>query len=422
VVGGSTLCTGTLVHPEVVIYAAHCGTANKKIRFGEGSLSATSEHEVPTAFCKGYADMDHAFCVLSTPITEIPITPPVMGCEADLLYPGQEVAIAGFGKSCTEPSGTKRWAMTTVHDGPDDQARIYVGGGGVGPWSGDSGGPAFLHHPDGTWHAFGILSAGSACGEPALYGLMHPIMDWFESESGIDITPCHDADGTWNPTPRCVGFATDPLVEGLSWDDWCSGAPRSGPSATCGPPFSNEPDDDAPAVTITSPQDGDYFEREPARLSIEVTADDGDGWGIKDVALVVDGDVLDAVDTVPPFGFANVTFPAGTYEIAAQAEDWAGNTGESEPVTIYVAVDPPEEDEPAGTDEGDSEQTEPDEPDSGETDTGTSTDDELAEQANATGEGCGCTSRGSRSPRFGSTMVVLALAVGARRRRANTLT
>jgi MYXO-CTERM domain-containing protein len=422
VVGGSTLCTGTLVHPEVVIYAAHCGTANKRIRFGEGSLSATSEHEVPAAFCKGYAEMDHAFCVLSTPVTEIPITPPVMGCEADLLYPGQEVAIAGFGKSCTGPSGTKRWAMTTVHDGPDDQARIYVGGGGVGPWSGDSGGPAFLHHPDGTWHAFGILSAGSACGEPALYGLMHPIMEWFESESGIDITPCHDADGTWNPTPQCVGFATDPLAEGLEWDDWCSGAPRSGPSATCGPPFSNEPDEEAPSVAIASPEDGDYYEQEPVKLTIEVAADDGDGWGIKEVALVVDGVVLDAVDTVPPFGFSNVTFPAGSYEIAAQAEDWAGNVGESEPVRIYVAVEPPAEDETEATEEGDSEQTEEGEPDSSDSDPEPDTEDGVEEEADMAGEGCGCAYQGSRSGGLGWTLVAFGLIAGSRRRRARVLT
>lgn len=30
-----------------------------------------------------------------------------------------------------------------------------------------------------------------------------------EDTAGVDITPCHDADGTWNPTSACDEFPRD---------------------------------------------------------------------------------------------------------------------------------------------------------------------------------------------------------------------
>ena len=37
VTGGGGLCTGSLVHPRVVVYAAHCGDGDKQIRIGNTS-------------------------------------------------------------------------------------------------------------------------------------------------------------------------------------------------------------------------------------------------------------------------------------------------------------------------------------------------------------------------------------------------
>ena len=36
---GMGLCSGTLVHPRVVVYAAHCGAGNKTIRFSESAFN-----------------------------------------------------------------------------------------------------------------------------------------------------------------------------------------------------------------------------------------------------------------------------------------------------------------------------------------------------------------------------------------------
>ena len=46
--GGS--CTGTLVHEDVVIYAAHCGTNFDYVRFGENAFGGNGRW-VQTEFC-----------------------------------------------------------------------------------------------------------------------------------------------------------------------------------------------------------------------------------------------------------------------------------------------------------------------------------------------------------------------------------
>src|SRR5688572_1677047 len=72
-------CTGTLVHPQVVIYAAHCGASYSKIYFGE-NYQAAAKTATPSS-CKVFAGggpgkgNDFAVCKLSAPVTNVPITP-----------------------------------------------------------------------------------------------------------------------------------------------------------------------------------------------------------------------------------------------------------------------------------------------------------------------------------------------------------
>lgn len=85
-------CTGTLIHPEVVIYAAHCGTKFKSIRFGDDGSGKSDGFSVSTKYCRkypGYSDnkkgVDFAYCRLSEPVDEFPVVPPLMGCETEAL-------------------------------------------------------------------------------------------------------------------------------------------------------------------------------------------------------------------------------------------------------------------------------------------------------------------------------------------------
>src|SRR5690606_36354843 len=77
-VTSGVLCSGALIHPRVVVYAAHCGAGNKLIRFGEDAWEGarTIEAESCRAY-PGYAgarDQGHdwAYCVLAEPIEDLP--------------------------------------------------------------------------------------------------------------------------------------------------------------------------------------------------------------------------------------------------------------------------------------------------------------------------------------------------------------
>ncbi|MFT5356844.1 MAG: hypothetical protein ACI9KE_004070, partial [Polyangiales bacterium] len=123
---------------------------------------------------------------------------------------------------------------------------------------GDSGGPVFLRMADSTWRVFGTVSGGTTgipCNGDGAYPLIHQHVPWFEEVSGIDITPCHDVDGTWNPGPECTGFFAGDHVGGQSWPTQCAGAPVGGASATCGAPFSTGAPDAGPMMSDAGPAD-----------------------------------------------------------------------------------------------------------------------------------------------------------------------
>jgi MYXO-CTERM domain-containing protein len=400
-------CTGTLVHPELVIYAAHCGTHFGSVRFGE-SVQGGPGRDVPTQYCRAHpggdanlgAGTDIAFCKLAQPQTDITIVPILMGCETDVLAPGREVVVVGFGQADNGPYGIKREVTTTINS---VGAEASIGGGGKDSCQGDSGGPVYVRlsgipGADDTWRVFGITSYGGACGGGGMYSMMHRGIEWFESESGIDLTPCHDSSGNWDPGPDCGQFPLDPQSGGGAWANGCSAGPLGGYSQACGPGFNAEPDIDPPVVAVVSPADGSRVDSDPAsglaRVDVVVSADDGDGWGVQQVELLIDGVAIpNGVRTEAPYDF-EASFPPGIYEVSARATDRAGNSAVADAVSFGVDVDPdPVEPDPSG------------EPDATEGEEGgegrTSGDDETTWQPDGVGasqdeegEGCACATTG----------------------------
>lgn len=282
-VGG---CTGTLVHPKLVIYAAHCGRRARAIQFGEKKPFARS---VKVDYCKTYPGggqpekggdhKDYAFCVLAEEVTDVPITPILYGCETEAIKVGVEAVVAGFGATLhgKRDNGIQREVVTTIDRIDEEAGKVSVGGAGEGKGKGscfgDSGGPLFIQlpkslDPEQGWRVFGVTSYGDAepqCDGQAWYGMMHDsqAVPWIEKESGIDITPCFDVDGTWNPTEGCGRFPLDPGAGG-SWDNACQGGKESKMSATCGPAFgSSEGDGESGDAKSGDNESGDAKSKNP---------------------------------------------------------------------------------------------------------------------------------------------------------------
>ena len=367
---GSKFCSGTLVHQDIVITAGHCSPLAKKKRYATvhfGEEFAGVERSVGATcysgplFDEGTKDYvgpdDYGYCKLDQPVTDVPMIPPAYGCDVDELVAGKEVVLVGFGKSNNGSMRTKRQVTTTITSINDV---AVIGGGGLSTCDGDSGGPVFAQMSDGSWRSFGITSGGeglegdSECGGPGTYALMHRAVPWIEEHSDVDITPCHDVDGTWKPTPACGEIPLDPAsTNGANWSNLCSSGPQSDFSGLCGEPFEARGDTDPPSVSIVTPGDGTEYDIAPASVTVSVNADDGNGYGVSSVRLLVNGEEFEGnSDGAAPYAWPMMTFPKGTYMVTAVAVDFEGNEAVSAPVSIDVEQEPSINETDRGTTEG----------------------------------------------------------------------
>jgi len=240
-------CSATLVHPEVVVYAAHCGTGIRKVSFGEDADRPA--RVVETRRCEAHPraalgnGFDVAFCLLGDPVPDVPVIPIAAGCELDGVRAGMNATLVGFGVEHDDGAfGVKRSAPVVLGATRPD---LVVEAAPAGSCAGDSGGPLLIDVPSSEGggpraRLVGVLSAAAiATCQPSTehYSYLPALLSWLESESGRDLTPCFASDGSWAPGPKCAA----PRPGAGSWSSGCSSpADTPEPLATCGPAFEPE--------------------------------------------------------------------------------------------------------------------------------------------------------------------------------------
>lgn len=272
-------CTGIVVHRNLVLYAAHCGSnvgfvwTGEAVNLDDDSLETLSSDgtRVPVERCEAYEGAsiargnDIAYCVLVEPI-ETSIVPIVAECERHRATSNGFATLVGYGSD--EPTGaaagTKRYVDANVGAGAGE---IQIGDADRGTCAGDSGGPAFVSvavngvaEPD--LRVLGLLSSGEidSCGH-GWYVDLQRFVGWLEERTQFDLSPCTNSDGQWQPTVRCMRSGLD-----------ATGKEVGGPPIaidTCGPPANlSRVEDGPPALDLVEL----VWDREARRLSVEVSA------------------------------------------------------------------------------------------------------------------------------------------------------
>ncbi len=350
-----------------------------------------------------YAD-SFGVCTLEEPV-DLPYAPPLFGCEQGGLDAGTELIIVGFGDIGTESNRAKRAALVTVREVDE---KIIIVEGEAGPCSGDLGSPAFSRMQDGSWRTVGI-AAGQECGDTAMYMALHSRVPWIEEVTGIDVSPCHDAEGFPDPGPDCQGFfAGDGDDFGTWFGPLCSDGPLGGDGGVC----SSDPT--PPTVAIDAPSPDANVPDAPSVVVVEVSAEDADGLGVRDVRLSINGELLPNERNEPPYTF-EVELPEGSWTLVGIARDWGGNEAESEAITVSVGDPPPPM---PGTSTG-ADETSGDDAQSGETDP--TADLETSGSGSGSGraqdEGGGCRLGGSGEEPWLLGLLGLGFGVAVRRPR-----